>query len=318
MQLFPERDSSARRSTRLAVVLSLALHAVLGYLVVAFLLHAPRDTAPEPTAVAETITIQRLATPTPRPTPAPTPVPTPTPPPLRPRVGPSPKPLRAPPRPALAALTRPPRPALAHPMVVPTLAPPAAPRTVRVARVHVPAVKQLAYAPRLPVAPKHPALDARQLAEMEARFRNTIAQAQRNLEATPGPAPVKTYAEKSDQNSYLNVDMNEVLNYDGSCSPAGYDDQFERRGAYSYYFVRCIIHYSDGYTETVAFPWQWKWLDRDNPFLPGGPRRFPGQPPPPGFVLPHPFALSRAVCAFFRAECEAVIQRERAQGLIKG
>jgi hypothetical protein len=38
------------------------------------------------------------------------------------------------------------------------------------------------------------------------------------------------------------------------------------------------------------------------------------QPPPPGFALPQPFALSRAVCSFYRAQCEAVIQRETAAG----
>jgi hypothetical protein len=36
--------------------------------------------------------------------------------------------------------------------------------------------------------------------------------------------------------------------------------------------------------------------------------------PPPGWKLPHPFAFSRLVCMFFRDDCQALIDRERAAG----
>ncbi len=221
----------------------------------------------------------------------------------------------SPPRRASASLAR----RFALPARVPAATAPAAPRVhERIATIHLPTTTRIALAPRGPVAVPKSGIDPRQMAALDARFRTTIAQAQRAVEAPPAAAPVRPNDTERPVNTYLNVSMNEVIDFTGGCTPYGYDDEGQRRGRYTYYFVRCIITYSDGYVETVAFPWQWKWTDADNPFLPGGPEHFPGQPPPPGFTLPHPFAMSRAVCAFFRAQCQAVLDQERARGLTSG
>jgi hypothetical protein len=92
-------------------------------------------------------------------------------------------------------------------------------------------------------------------------------------------------------------------------------DSGTTRGPYVYYYLSCSIKYTDGWAEQVSFPWPFHFTHRDDPFAyRNGPQRFPPQGPPPGFVLPHPFALSRALCTYYHAECESVLERERANG----
>ena len=311
--MFPERDRSDGRSLRIAAVASLALHVVLGAVLFAHA-RAPQPGRVEQVAQTSTITIEQLATPSP--TPRPTPVPTP-------RDTPVPVETRAPAvsKPAVAIATH--RPSASLPrrfsLPVPTLAPPAVPRAHERARLHVPRTRVLAYAPHAPVrARPSSGLDPQQMAALDARFRSTIAQAQHALEATPAPAPVRTTNTVHPYDSYLNVNVNDVVEGNGDCTPSNIDDAGVRRGNYIYYYLRCSVHYSDGYSETVEFPWPFKFTNADDPFRDGRRHSFPGQPPPPGFTLPHPFALSRAVCAYFRAECQAVIDQERAKGLIPG
>ncbi len=98
----------------------------------------------------------------------------------------------------------------------------------------------------------------------------------------------------------------------GDCTSVASSSQ----GAIVARYLRCLIRYSDGYYEEVTFPWTFRFLRRLDPFgyADDASHPFPMQPPPPGFALPQPFALSRAICSFYRAECEAVIERERANG----
>ena len=88
------------------------------------------------------------------------------------------------------------------------------------------------------------------------------------------------------------------------------------RGGYNYYYLRCRVTFTDGYTEEVSFPWQFRFTPREDPFRyqDGRPHHFPVQPPPDGFALPRPFALSRTICAFYHDDCEAVVAKERAAG----
>ncbi len=89
-------------------------------------------------------------------------------------------------------------------------------------------------------------------------------------------------------------------------------------GALRAYYIRCMIRYDDGYFENVSFPWPYQFPPRRDPFDErvnyDGRMRFPTQGPPPGFVLPPHFALSRAVCAFFKSQCAELIEREHANG----
>ncbi len=318
MQLFPERPRSDRRSFRIAVVLSLALNIVAGYgLWLVFFgpsRHVP--THAEDVAVAETVTILRVPTPTPAPTATPVPTPVPTPRPVA-TVPPTPHPAALARRPPIPVHRRIALPSLQRPLALMT-APPAQPRVhERHARVHVPRAERVAFVPRAEAAPK-PGFDPQQIAALDARFRNTIADAQRAVASTPQPGTVRTMKAMRPTDTYLNVDVNEVIEGNGDCVPVGRDDEGQRRGIYTYYYLSCIVHYKDGYVETVAFPWPFKFTDATNPFRDGRRHSFPGQPPPPGFVLQHPFALSRAVCAFYQAECQAVIDHERAAGLGPG
>ncbi len=84
------------------------------------------------------------------------------------------------------------------------------------------------------------------------------------------------------------------------------------------YYIRCLVHYTDGFFEQVSFPWPFYFPPHKNPFdphdNPNGMMTFPGQDPPPGFALPANFALSRTVCAYFRPQCTAIINAEVGRG----
>jgi hypothetical protein len=301
--LFPERDRRGRRLLVVALILSLLVHGAGGSLW-ALLVRSTRAAAHLSEAVlarTEPITIERIVRPSPTPTPSPTP---------RPRVAQGrPHVTRRPiAKPASGARPAPLR-------AQPTFAPHAQPSVVpRVAKIHIPRAQRVAVV-RAPsgargAAPAGGALD---VAALDAAFRKTIDQAQRDVAAAPQaarPAAVRTMKR---YDKYLLGNVEDITGGNGMCDPL---DDGATRGAYTWYYLRCIVHYADGYVETVAFPWPFKFTRQNDPFARRDGRRheFPGQPPPDNFVLPRPFALSRAVCAFYHDECKAVIERERANG----
>ncbi len=286
MRLFPERIVRRRQLLPAALLLSLLVHAVGGGLAARFARFAPH--APPPTddaAVSDKVAIERL-TPTPVPTPRATPRPTPT-----PVVLPHPRPAVA--RPATA------------PRVASTAPPAAAPLAPReIARVRP-------HAPPPPRMSKHGAYSQAQLDAMSAQFRSTIASAQQAAAEAPQAQTGGSDAGSADKTMkrYRSVPFGPPADVLGG----GLCDNLSEssRGDRTYIYWQCRIHYSDGYTETVAFPWPFIYPRGHTP-KPN--ESFPEQPPPEGFALPQVFALSREVCAYFRDRCDAVIRRERASG----
>jgi len=295
VQLFPERVRYGRRLLVIAFILSLILHVTAGALWPLFARDASRAAASEQlSAKLEPITIERLP-----PAPRPQPIQVAHAAPVRAKrtvAHPAARPLAAVPAPAL-------------PSFAPRPQPTARPRR---AKVHV--VRSTTLAQLTPPrgtnanAPAGGALTEQQIASLDSTFRQTIAQAQAAAAAPPaGSAPVRTTKR---YNKLLDASVTDVETGTGDCDPIA--DGTER-GAYTYYYLRCNVHYPDGYAESVEFPWPFRFTHRDDPFSMGpGRHHFPGQPPPDGFTLQHPFALSRAVCAYYRDECIAVIRREQA------
>jgi hypothetical protein len=306
VQLFPERDHRGRRFLALALALSLVLH-VAGGSLWALLARSARALVHEPEQVlarTEPITIERIRPPSP--TPVPTPVPTPP-----PRIAQSrPHATQLPPAQHPA-----PRPREVPRIVQPTFAPnPEPTAALRVAKNHVPRAQRVAMV-RVPRGSRGAASasGAIDVGALDAQFRQTIAQAQHDVATTPVPARPAGVSTMKRYDKYLAGNIEDVTGGDGSCDPL---DDGTYRGGYTWYYLRCTVRYADGYVESVSFPWPFKFTRANDPFYRRDGRRheFPGQPPPDGFVLPHPFALSRAVCAFYREECKAVIDRERANG----
>jgi hypothetical protein len=326
--LFPERDEPRHRwLLPSAIALSLLLHLLVGgawlllghriTAVVAKMLPRPTPT-PEIVALSDAITIekrtvpreahrsralrpQRRAQPQPpslaqiprlRELPVPTlpPLPT-TPPTVMPTVMPTVVPTY---HPARGTIHRP------RPEPTP---PRAAPAHASMPQVRVPVVQP---APRS-------ALSQRQLASLDQQFRRTIAAADRSL--TDVPRQHRPPAVAPDAHRYAAImagTPEQFLSAQGDCTSI----QDSAHGAVVDRYLRCLIRYSDGYYEEVSFPWVFRFLRRTDPFsyLDDMPHPFPMQPPPPGFALPQPFALSRAVCSFYRPQCAALIERERAAG----
>jgi hypothetical protein len=157
------------------------------------------------------------------------------------------------------------------------------------------------------------ALSPQQLAALDQQFRRTIASADRSLTDVPRQRRPPAIAPNAQRYAAVMAGTpGQFLSAQGDCTSI----QDSARGAVVDRYLRCLIRYSDGYYEEVSFPWAFHFLRRTDPFsyLDGLSHPFPMQPPPPGFALPQPFALSRAVCSFYRAQCEAVIERETAAG----
>ena len=319
--MFPERAEPRRRPLlTLALTFSLLLHLVGAGVwlvlwpqvapVVAKLLPRPSPT-PEIVALSDAITIEKRTVP-----------------PARRRAQPHRRRAVSRPQPKrIAALPAPPVPLVptlppvptAPPTREPTVAPTTAP-TYRPAKgtIHHPRAAPTPEPLRPPVAkPAAPssrsAFSPQQIAALDARFQQTIDSARRSL--TNVPPQRRPPARSPQQLRYEQVmagTPEQFLSAQGVCDPlsSSVHGQIVER------YLRCQITYSDGYFEEVSFPWTYRFLRRYDPFqyYDGSYHPFPMQAPPPGFVLPHPFAFSRAVCSFYRAECASLIEREKANG----
>ena len=310
MQLFPERAGRGdRRLLSAALILSLLFHVagagVWGFFghriapAVAKLFPRPSPT-PELVAISDAITIEKRSVP-------------------RPAVR-AKQPQRTQPR-RLAQLAAPfslPVPTLAP---VPTAAPTTAPTTVPTYRPERGTIHhsrpqptpEPRPAPVIAAPSSKSAFSRQQIAVLDAQFSKTIAQAQHAI--TDVPMQRRPPARNPDQQRYIAVmagTPEQFLSAQGECTSI----QVSAHGALVDRYLRCVITYSDGYFEQVSFPWVFRFTRRNDPFQyeDGSYHPFPMQPPPDAFVLPHPFALSRAICSFYRAECQSVITRERANG----
>lgn len=314
MQLFPERAyRSGRRFLIIALVLSLLVHFGGGALWALFRHPAPpgsqaRGIPEESTAIADAITIERRTLPR----------------------------RAARTRPARAARAVQPPPAPAKAPAVPTYAPLAVappreqriPRATRPVRIAVRTPREVPPPPAAPVHADRGAFSSQQIASLNGQFSRTIADAQRAVAAGPpqksttvGTAERGTSA--ADERFYSQVlkgDPQEIraklfVSGEGDCTPV--QGPFPS-GRMAGYYIRCTIHYSDGFFEQVSFPWPFYFAPHKDPFNyrdnPDGSMHFPGQDPPPGFVLQPHFGLSRAVCSYFRPQCTAIVDAERKRG----
>jgi hypothetical protein len=321
--LFPERDDRLGRQRWLlpaALLLSLLVHVAGGgaarwwwpRLAPAIAKLIPRPTpAPEIVALSDAITIEKRTVPReahrtpPRRRPAPprrrqiaqVPVlkipPVPTLPPVS-----TPLPVRRPTPEATTAPTYRPVTGTLHHPVAPTPPPPRPRETAA------------------PEAAKN-GFSAQQMAALNAQFSRTIAQAQRSVSNVPPPR--RPPARMPDQLRYQEVMSGTpeqfFAAFQGDCVPL---EGPMMRGAVRFYYIRCMIRYNDGYFENVSYPWVYRFPARMDPFdervNPNYDMRFAPQGPPAGFALPPHFALSRAICTFYRAQCEDIFTRERANG----
>jgi hypothetical protein len=289
VQLFPERDRRGRRLLLLAALLSLIVHLLGGSFWSYFQRFTHHGGRPEGQVLAkiETITVERRPEPSPQPPAVP----------AAPRAARPAAPLLHVPLPELPRLAQPTF--APHPVARP---PARVHHPTRVtAMVPVPSGARGAHA-----APG--AMSADQIAALEGSFRKTIDQAQQAVAATP--LPQHQVATTKQYNDVLHGSVDDIVGGTGLCDPLADGNV---RGVFTYYYLRCTIRYTDGMTETVSFPWPFRFTRRDDPFAyrDGRPHSFPPQPPPAGFVLSHPFALSRALCIYYHDECAAVLERER-------
>jgi hypothetical protein len=325
----PERRDRRRAYLALALLASLLVHlaagglwAALGHRIATAIARVlPRPTpTPDVTALASIIHVERRRPPA-----------AVVPPPTRRRAEPPPPRAAAPPR-AVPPHAAPPR-ALAQapaqrsipvPKVasarkpVPTRVPPkpvlpAQREPVHQRLAHADVARQASSASVSPSTART-GYSPQQIAALDSQFRSAIDSAQHALSEAPpaaqsgaGTRTMKSYG------GILAGRSEDALESEGVCDPL---DTPSSHGGYNYYYLRCRVTFTDGYTEEVSFPWQFRFTPRDDPFRyqDGRPHHFPVQPPPDGFALQRPFALSRTICAFYHADCEAVVAKERAAG----
>jgi hypothetical protein len=192
----------------------------------------------------------------------------------------------------------------------PTLLP--APPTVRKPQhVAVRAPRESATAtPELHEKPAKNQLSPQQLAALNSQFRQAIADDQKAV--TEAPPAAKGDATKTMSSRHFQLVMSGTPS---EVSGQGYCDvdQTWYQGNTAWHYLTCATTYSDGFTERVSIPWPVHYpKNNDAPTIPG--RRFNLTDPPASWSLPHPFALSRVTCAYFKSDCQAVIDREKANG----
>ena len=311
--MFPERDDrSGRRLIPIALILSFLVHLVgvgawllFGERVApVFAKLLPRPT-PEIVALSDAITIERRTVPResqrvprrqPRPQqrpqrlaqqPAPQRPHLPT---LPPAVIPSSRPTLVP---TSEPTYRPERAQIHHPRAEPT---------------HEPAPE--APQPRESAAPapaSKPALSQQQIAALDAQFSKTIAQAQHAFAVPPQAHRPATTMKHYQQ--VMAGSRGDLTTAQGQCRAT----QTWYRGNTVWHYQDCDFVYSDGFSEHVLIPWPQGFPRNDDP-AEHPYRHYFVQDPPAGWTLPHPFAFSRLICIFYKAECQALIERERANG----
>ena len=323
MQLFPQRDRRDRNVLTAALVLSLLLHLIAGG---AWVLFAPRvapvlaklmphpTPTPEYVATSDAITIEKRTVPRAmRRSPA-----------QRPRAQPRPQRVaqQTAPRAALPSATLPtlPPPARGQPTTEPTAVPTFPPRH---ATIHHPRAGANAAPPRIvaqhapaPVAAPHTAARSsarsayspQQIAALDAQFSKTIAQAQRSLTDVPRQSRRPATTMKHYQ-LVMAGSRGDLTSAQGQCRAT----QTWYRGPVVWHYMDCDFIYTDGFSEHVLIPWPQQFARNDDPS--DHPYKlYPVEEPPAGWQLPHPFAFSRLVCIFYKNECQALIERERANG----
>lgn len=149
-------------------------------------------------------------------------------------------------------------------------------------------------------------LNQTQLSQLDRQFQRTIAQAQADVtNVKPPKLPPSTV-------KHYDLVMQGAI-ADFQTAEATYEVlQSGRAGERDWYYLRVHVIWPDGYGETVDIPWPIYFPEDNDPIAVD--RIFHDIPPPPDFQLPHPFALSRIVCVYFRKECQAVIDAEEVNG----
>ncbi|HWT04306.1 MAG TPA: hypothetical protein VN224_00985 [Xanthomonadales bacterium] len=319
MDLFPRRDRRDRNVLAAALVLSLLVHLIAGG---AWALYASRvatalaklvprpSPTPEYVATSDAITIEKRTVPR-----------------AMRRAAEQPPPGR--PRPRRVAQALMPRPV---PIAVPTLPPPsagvpaaeptAAPaRPPRHGTIHHPLPGATAAPPRAvavnpPAATSstttattaHGAFSPQQIAALDAQFSKTITQAQRALTNVP-PQTRRPATTMKRYQLVMAGSRGDLTSAQGQCRAT----QTWYRGPVVWHYMDCDFIYTDGFGEHVLIPWPQRFARNDDPS--DHPyKMYPVEDPPPGWTLPHPFAFSRLVCIFYKTECQALVDRERANG----
>jgi hypothetical protein len=323
VDLFPRRERRDRNVLAVALTFSLLVHIIAGG---AWLLFAPRVAAvlarlvPRPTptpefvATSDSITIEKRTVPRAmRRSPA-----------QPPRTQARPRHAAqqpAAPRAAepLATLPTLPPPARGLPATQPTAAPTVPPRRAtihrplagasaapqRVVAQHLPAATAARHASR---SPARSAYSPQQIAALDTQFSKTIAQAQRSLTDVPRQSRRPATTMKRYQ-LVMAGSRGDLTSAQGQCRAT----QTWYRGPMVWHYMDCDFIYTDGFSEHVLIPWPQQFARNDDPE--DHPyKMYPVEDPPPGWQLPHPFAFSRLVCIFYKNECQALIERERANG----
>jgi len=319
VQLFPQRERRDRNVLAVALIVSLLMHLAGGGAwllfahrvapVLAKLLPHPKPTPDEFVATSDAITIEKRTVP-------------------RATHRTAPQPPRRQPRPRRVAQVSMPRPV---PMNVPTLPPPtegvptAEPTTVPTYRpqhgtIHLPQRGATAAPRAVAVNPAtttttstarsaaRGAFSPQQMASLDAQFSKTIAQAQRSLTEVPPQARRPATTMKRYQ-LVMAGSRGDLTSAQGQCRAT----QTWYRGPVVWHYMDCDFVFTDGFSEHVLIPWPQQFARNDDPA--DHPYKFyPVEDPPAGWQLPHPFAFSRLVCIFYKAECQALVERERANG----
>jgi outer membrane biosynthesis protein TonB len=144
----------------------------------------------------------------------------------------------------------------------------------------------------------------------EQRYLRAIAQSKSDLENIP-PSRQAPSAIRQLNANMLGATLNDLQHAQGQIE---HSEPCDRYSAHCY-FVRARIIYSDGFVELVDVPWPFIFAGvRIDPIQIANGRYFTPPPPPNGYRLPHPFAPSRFVCAYFHDECKALFDAEQAAG----
>ncbi len=168
--------------------------------------------------------------------------------------------------------------------------------------------RQLALNPAAPQS-RQPSTEDAQAAQQQ-RYMNAISQSKSDLANIP-PAPQAPSAIRQLNASMLGSKISDLTHAQGLVER---HEPCDRYTAHCY-FVRARIIYQDGFVELVDIPWPFIFTGmRVDPIQVANGRYFIPPPPPPGYHLPHPFAPSRFVCAYFHDECKALFDAEQASG----